>query len=283
MKKLNTLLFLQGGRCFYCDARLDLEEATIDHVIPQSKGGSNNIDNLVVCCKYANHAFADYSPKHKMAVIKQFGCFPSLCQQIFPREKDEKTQLEGIQTRNQSVSLDSNAPAIKTAEAAVQNSASTTKKAPAASVENNASTTKKAPAAPAQNNASTTKKAPAAPAQNNASTTKKAPAAPAQNNASTTKKAPAAKVTKNTTNTAEPDISTAYQILLQAIDFFEESGKEAISSQIKSQMLKFMPSFKQSDYGLAQFNKFLLRAQEDKIVTLKNHQRSGNYIIKKKV
>jgi len=253
MKKLNTLLFLQGGRCFYCDARLDLEEATIDHVIPQSKGGSNNIDNLVVCCKYANHAFADYSPKHKMAVIKQFGCFPSLCQQIFPREKDEKTQLEGIQTRNQSVSLDSNAPAIKTAEAAVQNSASTTKKAPAASVENNASTTKKAPAAPAQNNASTTKKA------------------------------PAAKVTKNTTNTAEPDISTAYQILLQAIDFFEESGKEAISSQIKSQMLKFMPSFKQSDYGLAQFNKFLLRAQEDKIVTLKNHQRSGNYIIKKKV
>ena len=268
MKKLNTLLFLQGGRCFYCDARLDLEEATIDHVIPQSKGGSNNIDNLVVCCKYANHAFADYSPKHKMAVIKQFGCFPSLCQQIFPREKDEKTQLEGIQTRNQSVSLDSNAPAIKTAEAAVQNGASTTKNAPAAAV---------------QNSASTTKKAPAASVENSASTTKKAPAAPAQNNASTTKKDPAAKVTKNATKTAKPDISTAYQILLQAIDFFEESGKEAISSQIKSQMLKFMPSFKQSDYGLAQFNKFLLRAQEDKIVTLKNHQRSGNYIIKKKV
>jgi hypothetical protein len=80
----------------------------------------------------------------------------------------------------------------------------------------------------------------------------------------------------------KPDISTAYQILLQAIDFFEESGKEAISSQIKSQMLRLMPSFKQSDYGLGQFNKFLLRAEEDQMITLKNHQRAGNYIVKKK-
>ena len=253
MKKLNTLLFHQGGKCFYCDALLALEEATIDHVIPQSKGGSNNIDNLVVCCKHANHAFADYSPKHKMAVIKQLCCFPSICQKIFPREKgitapksEEKNQPKDNQTeppvRNQSVSVESNAAAIKTVGAApVQKGASTT--------------TKSTSAVPVQNSAST------APA----------PAVPNNEN------------TKNSKTAKKPDISTAYQILLQAIDFFEESGKEAISSQIKSQMLRLMPSFKQSDYGLGQFNKFLLRAEEDQMITLKNHQRAGNYIVKKKV
>jgi septal ring factor EnvC (AmiA/AmiB activator) len=88
MKKINTLLFNQGGKCFYCNAILDIKEASIDHVIPRAKGGTDNTDNLVVCCKYANHAFADCSPKHKMAVIKQLCCFPSACQKIFPREEE---------------------------------------------------------------------------------------------------------------------------------------------------------------------------------------------------
>lgn len=268
MKKMNTLLFHQGGKCFYCDALLALEEATIDHVIPQSKGGSNNIDNLVVCCKHANHAFADYSPKHKMAVIKQLCCFPSICQKIFPREKgitapksEEKNQPKDNQTeppvRNQSVSVESNAAAIKTVGAApVQKGALTTTKSTSAAVQNSVSTkTKSTSAVPVQNSAST---APAPAVTKNKNT----------NNSKTAKK---------------PDISTAYQILLQAIDFFEEQGKEAISSQIKSQMLRLMPSFKQSDYGLGQFNKFLLRAQEDQMITLKNLQRAGNYIVKKKV
>jgi len=94
MKKLNTLLFNQGGKCFYCEAVLDINEATIDHVIPQSKGGTNNLDNLVICCKYANHAFRDYSPKQKMAVIKQLCGSPSLCQQIFPRKLENIDEIE---------------------------------------------------------------------------------------------------------------------------------------------------------------------------------------------
>jgi hypothetical protein len=92
MKKRNALLFNQGGKCFYCEANLELHEATIDHVIPQSKGGTNDLDNLVVCCQYANQAFRDYSPKQKMAVIKQLD--PSSCQKIFPR--DEPTEVENV-------------------------------------------------------------------------------------------------------------------------------------------------------------------------------------------
>ena len=66
MKKLSALLFNQGGKCFYCDAILDIDEATIEHIVPKSKGGCDDLNNLVVCCKYANQAFRDYSPKHKM-------------------------------------------------------------------------------------------------------------------------------------------------------------------------------------------------------------------------
>jgi 5-methylcytosine-specific restriction endonuclease McrA len=87
MKKLNDLLFNQGGKCFYCDAVLDINEATLDHVVPQSKGGTGDLDNLVVCCKYANHAFKDYPPKHKMSVIKHLCCSVSACKKIFPREE----------------------------------------------------------------------------------------------------------------------------------------------------------------------------------------------------
>lgn len=37
--------------CQYCGSIKDL---TIDHVIPKSKGGTNNWDNLVTCCRKCN-------------------------------------------------------------------------------------------------------------------------------------------------------------------------------------------------------------------------------------
>jgi hypothetical protein len=53
-----------GERCYYCqremisgdvfhvkDARL---AASVDHVIPQSKGGKDLLDNLVLCCRSCN-------------------------------------------------------------------------------------------------------------------------------------------------------------------------------------------------------------------------------------
>ena len=206
MKKLNALLFNQGGKCFYCDAVLDIQEATIEHVIPQSKGGTNDIDNLVVCCKYANHAFRDYSPKQKLAVIKQLSSISSVCQKIFPREEEvtesKNVEVEESLTERQSEKLEKNTQA----------------------------------------------------------------------------KAKQKKIT--------PDISTAstaYQLLLQAVELFEKEGKEAVSSQIKSKMLRLNPSFKESDYGFRQFNKFLLHAQDENIIILEKHKTNNHYVIKKRV
>ena len=40
--------------CHYCQCQLAFEELTADHVIPRSKGGTNNIENLVPSCKKCN-------------------------------------------------------------------------------------------------------------------------------------------------------------------------------------------------------------------------------------
>jgi hypothetical protein len=183
MKKLNALLFHQGGKCFYCDEQLDIKEASIDHIIPRAKGGKDDVDNLVVCCKYANHAFADCSPKQKMLVIKDIIHSPLLCQKLFPRSEEVKEVKEVIESQ--------------------------------------------------------------------------------ANN--------------------KPDenyISIAYGFLLQAIDSFEKEGKAASSSIVKIEMLKLEPSFKEATYGFKQFSKFLLSAEQDKIITLEL-QRKNNYLIKK--
>ncbi len=191
MKKLSSLLFNQGGKCFYCDAVLDIEEATIDHVIPKSKGGSDDLGNLVVCCKYANQAFRDYLPKHKMTVIRQLCCLNSICTKIFPR-------IEPILEKAENVVLDE------------------------------------------------------------------------------PRKNPPIKARK-----IKLDVSIAYSLLQQAMEFFESEGKEIISSQLKKRMLELEPSFKESDYGFSKFKDFLLHAQEEKVVILKQHKTAKNYIVSK--
>lgn len=43
-----------NGQCQYCDKCLNLGEATIDHVVPKSKGGTNTWENVVLACAKCN-------------------------------------------------------------------------------------------------------------------------------------------------------------------------------------------------------------------------------------
>lgn len=59
-KELKQRIFERDGyNCFYTGIILTEETATIEHLIPLSKGGKNNMDNLVLCTKESNHEMAD--------------------------------------------------------------------------------------------------------------------------------------------------------------------------------------------------------------------------------
>lgn len=50
----NDLFHRDNGKCQYCDIHLTKDVATIDHVLPVSKGGTTTWDNCVLCCKSCN-------------------------------------------------------------------------------------------------------------------------------------------------------------------------------------------------------------------------------------
>lgn len=66
--KRDTIYHREGGRCLYC---LSTEKLEPDHIIPRSKGGSDEIWNLVTSCKKCNalrqnkdiHIFISSNPR----------------------------------------------------------------------------------------------------------------------------------------------------------------------------------------------------------------------------
>ena len=50
-KPLDRLTFAQGELCFFCDTPLPKAEASVEHLVPSARAGSNSDDNCVACCK----------------------------------------------------------------------------------------------------------------------------------------------------------------------------------------------------------------------------------------
>ena len=44
----------EGEKCFYCEDYIPLKYMTKDHLHPRSKGGKDNLENLVLCCAECN-------------------------------------------------------------------------------------------------------------------------------------------------------------------------------------------------------------------------------------
>ena len=55
----NLIYNRSEGHCGICGRFIPLEEYTIDHIIPLSKGGTNDLDNLQACCSFCNKAKDD--------------------------------------------------------------------------------------------------------------------------------------------------------------------------------------------------------------------------------
>jgi len=74
-KEFATKLFWkwikQKGRCAYTGRKLKYDRTThIDHIIPRSKGGSNNPDNLQFVCEDANLAKNSLTHNQFIELIK---------------------------------------------------------------------------------------------------------------------------------------------------------------------------------------------------------------------
>ena len=57
------MLEAQQGICCYCEKELTVEIATVDHIIPLSRGGDHTPENLAICCLSCNSSKSDKTPQ----------------------------------------------------------------------------------------------------------------------------------------------------------------------------------------------------------------------------
>lgn len=67
--RLERLMFVQGGNCFFCKSPLPKAEASIEHLFASANGGGNNDENCVACCQSLNSVLGSLSLKEKFQVI----------------------------------------------------------------------------------------------------------------------------------------------------------------------------------------------------------------------
>lgn len=58
-QRIRERFLIESGCCKYCGKQLSKDEATLDHVQPQARGGTNAKDNLVLACFHCNQLKGD--------------------------------------------------------------------------------------------------------------------------------------------------------------------------------------------------------------------------------
>ena len=104
------------GHCGYCGCTLDFDGFTADHVIPRSKGGGNEISNLLPCCNPCNRSKAARSVEEfrlvmaargagcgiftasQLLYLKDAGAFP-----VLDIPEEHSFYFEDIEAKNASI------------------------------------------------------------------------------------------------------------------------------------------------------------------------------------
>lgn len=62
-KQINELIKNSNNTCFWCDQEIPNGKMHLDHIYPLSRGGKDEINNLVVSCEYCNKRKANKPPE----------------------------------------------------------------------------------------------------------------------------------------------------------------------------------------------------------------------------
>ena len=75
--QLRELLYAYYGTlCRYCGKRLDMNTLVLDHIIPISKGGTSNIDNLQIICRTSNGMKGSLDENHFHLLLEWLDTVP---------------------------------------------------------------------------------------------------------------------------------------------------------------------------------------------------------------
>ena len=67
----HVLFGQQEGLCNGCGVMFPFRNFTVDHVVPQSRGGTDHLDNLQLPCGACNSVKGDRSQEHLIARLKE--------------------------------------------------------------------------------------------------------------------------------------------------------------------------------------------------------------------
>jgi len=62
-RKIRERMFNKTNKCYWCECKLTLNNSTVDHVIPLSKGGLDHSNNRVLACEPCNKARGNWMPE----------------------------------------------------------------------------------------------------------------------------------------------------------------------------------------------------------------------------